>query len=128
MSNENYVKGRAAEYYMMDVLKKAGYIVTRAAASKGVYDVIGLSSEGAVAIQAKRGKVAPSPSEWAAARDADLHGSIVRMVVWIPDGLAGGRLQPRVLWCSHPAIPFWAAHAGWQMGKPERQPRLALRA
>ena len=40
MSSKNYVKGRAFEYRTQNYLRKKGYYVLRAYASKGVYDLL----------------------------------------------------------------------------------------
>ena len=123
MPNQNYVRGREAEYYFKRALEKQGYTVTRAAASKGTFDLVGLGPMGAVGLQAKRGKTAPPRSEWEAAASAEFHDSILRLVVWIPDQHVSGRLQPRVLFCSHP-LPAWCHAAGWQEGLPPKQMTL----
>ena len=128
MPNPNYKKGAAAEYYMKRVLESVGYVVTRAAGSHGTFDLVALGKADVVAVQSKRGLKAPPMSEWQAAVDADLAETIVRMVVWIPETHVSGRLQPRVLWCSHAALPWWCAHVGWQEGLPPVQPRLRLRS
>lgn len=53
----NYKKGRQSEYLCITHLKKEGYIWTqRAYASKGMFDVYGMGSEGGVLIQVKRTK------------------------------------------------------------------------
>ena len=124
MPNQNYIRGRQAEYYFKNVLEKQGYTVTRAAASKGTFDLVGLGPAGAVGLQAKRGQDAPPRSEWEAAASAHFHPDILRFVVWIPDAHVSGRIQPRVLYCSHP-LPAWCVFAGWQEGLPPKQ--LALR-
>ena len=97
MPNLNYERGRQAEYYIKHVLEKAGFLVTRAAASLGVYDLVALGADGVVAVQAKRGKTPPPRSEWEVAASAALHVSIVRMVVWLPDAHVSG---------AHPAARF----------------------
>lgn len=48
-----YVKGRAIEYKVMDFLKGKGYAVTRAAGSKGVFDVIAYNARVVRFIQVK---------------------------------------------------------------------------
>ena len=50
-----YNKGRIAEYKVRDRLKEAGYIVTRSAGSKGVFDLIALRGDIGLAIQVKSG-------------------------------------------------------------------------
>lgn len=40
MSNRNYIKGRAAEYKTMRLLKKEGYYCFRAAGSHSPFDII----------------------------------------------------------------------------------------
>jgi Holliday junction resolvase len=57
MANNNYVKGRQAEYLAIKHLQKEGYIwVKRAYGSKGQFDVFGMGAEGGVLIQVKRTK------------------------------------------------------------------------
>jgi hypothetical protein len=57
MANNNYVKGRQAEYLAITHLKKEGYFWTRRAyASKGQFDVYGMGAKGGVLIQVKRTK------------------------------------------------------------------------
>lgn len=57
MANNNYVKGRNAEYLCIKHLQKEGYFWTqRAYASKGVFDVYGMGVLGGILIQVKRTK------------------------------------------------------------------------
>jgi len=46
-------KGRKNEWRSMRLLESAGYSVTRAAASLGCFDLIGVSSSGLVLVQCK---------------------------------------------------------------------------
>lgn len=45
MPNANYKKGRRTEYLVRKILAEEGFSSTRAAGSKGVYDIIAWSSE-----------------------------------------------------------------------------------
>lgn len=57
MGNNNYIKGRNAEYLAMKHLTKEGYFWTkRAYASKGKFDVFGMGTQGGVLLQVKRTK------------------------------------------------------------------------
>lgn len=64
MANNNYVKGRNAEYLAIKHLEKEGYFwAKRAYASKGMFDVFGMGKKGGILIQVKstkRLKIVPS--------------------------------------------------------------------
>jgi len=49
----HYTKGRRLEYKTMRVLEAAGYYATRSAGSKGLWDVIGISSQETLLVQVK---------------------------------------------------------------------------
>ena len=53
----NLKRGADAERKCCQDLKAKGYLATRSAASKGIYDVIGISNEEILLIQVKRTKV-----------------------------------------------------------------------
>lgn len=57
-------KGRRQEHRSAALLEAAGYDVTRAAASKGVWDLIGISGAGLVLVQVKS-------SEWPRAAEME---------------------------------------------------------
>ena len=42
MPNRNYIKGRAHEYDVKALLEQAGYTVTRASGSHGIFDLIAI--------------------------------------------------------------------------------------
>lgn len=70
MPNKNYIKGRSFEYRIIAYLRKRGYYVQRSYASKGVFDILAISSKKhgnhrPLAIQAKnqRGKLYITPAE-----------------------------------------------------------------
>jgi Holliday junction resolvase len=70
VSNRNYIKGRAFEYRVAAYLRNRGYYVQRSYGSKGVFDLLAISSEKhgnhrPLAIQAKnlRGKLYIAPAE-----------------------------------------------------------------
>lgn len=52
---KTYAKGRRAEHRAVEILETAGYAVTRAASSKGAFDVVALGPCGARAISIKSG-------------------------------------------------------------------------
>ena len=57
MANNNYTKGRQAEYLCIKHLQKEGYFWTqRAYASKGRFDVFGMGVQGGILVQVKRTK------------------------------------------------------------------------
>jgi Holliday junction resolvase len=58
-------KGRRNEHRSREILEAAGYEVTRAAASKGVWDLIGLGEHDIVLVQVKT-NAWPSALEWEA--------------------------------------------------------------
>ncbi len=55
-------KGRRLEYRSRQILEGAGYSVIRSAASKGSWDLIGISSADMVLVQCKSNRP-PSPAE-----------------------------------------------------------------
>jgi hypothetical protein len=55
-------KGRRAEWKTRDHLQQQGYVVVRAAGSKGAFDVIAWNQDGGVLIQVKVNRL-PSPEE-----------------------------------------------------------------
>jgi Holliday junction resolvase len=61
--NKNYVTGRRKEYEVKQMLEKAGFAATRAAGSKGVFDIIAYNSKVVRFIQVKYEK---SPVSYAA--------------------------------------------------------------
>ncbi len=62
MTVNKYAKGRRIEYRAMEELTEAGYYPIRSAGSKGIFDVIGISSTDFVLIQLKSNRKA-SPNE-----------------------------------------------------------------
>lgn len=63
MPNTNYVRGRQFEYACTAALRKQGYIVTRAASSKGVFDLIGVGPNDIKLVQVKSGRRSISKKE-----------------------------------------------------------------
>ncbi|BDI29383.1 hypothetical protein CCAX7_14340 [Capsulimonas corticalis] len=128
MPNRNYIKGREGEYIVVNMLKSLGYVVTRAAASHGVFDVVALGVRGRhthnLAIQVKRGKTKPSPCEYQSSIDADLLDSNHRMVLYLPTEQPSS--MPRVIYSNIEPLPDWCAFAGWQLGMPPKQMTLRL--
>ena len=127
MPNQNYINGRAGEYYVRNTLEDLGYTVTRAAASQGVFDIIGLGARGLhehnVAVQVKTGKTKPSPAQYASAVETDLLESTHRIVLFIPTGRQN---KPRVIYSSIRPLPAWCTYVGWRDGDPPRQLTLRL--
>lgn len=58
-------KGRRREHQSRALLEAQGYVVTRAAGSKGAFDLIALRADGVLLIQCKANRP-PSPTERAA--------------------------------------------------------------
>lgn len=59
----HYAAGRRAEYRAQRILEAAGYMVTRAAGSKGCADLIAWNGQGFRLISVKRGTGRMSPAE-----------------------------------------------------------------
>ena len=55
-------KGRKNEYRSIEILEAAGYWCTRAAASKGPVDIVGIGKTGVVLVQVKSNRW-PDPAE-----------------------------------------------------------------
>jgi Holliday junction resolvase len=53
MTNNRYIKGRAAEYQIIHRLMDEGWLVFRTAGSHGMFDIIALDSENIRLIQVK---------------------------------------------------------------------------
>ena len=123
MPNKNYERGRQAEWKIRDTLRAYGYSVMRAAASQGVFDVVGFHTGGRdlIAVQAKRGGK-PSPCEYQSAIDLPVMPGVIKVVLWYPDG----PFLPRILYCNVDPVPEWMGKAGWQIGPLPRQSALKL--
>lgn len=80
----NYVAGRRAEYRTMRVLEAAGYVCTRSASSKGMWDVVGVSAADIVLCQVKRG-ARPSPSSYAEFAELRVPANVRKLVHWWPN-------------------------------------------
>ncbi|KKL47933.1 hypothetical protein LCGC14_2330580 [marine sediment metagenome] len=61
-SNNNYAKGRNNEIRSRKWLEGRGYVVIRAAGSKGAWDLVGISKETFILVQVKTNRW-PSPAE-----------------------------------------------------------------
>lgn len=85
---KRYAKGRKIEYKAMRELMEAGYYPIRSAGSKGIFDVIGISSVDFILIQVKSNRKA-SPAE-------------IRVIKKFP-------VPPN---CTK-AIYIWYSHKGW---------------
>lgn len=58
-------KGARTEHKSRDLLAAAGYVVTRAAASKGAFDLVAIGADDVLLVQVKANRW-PSPAEMAA--------------------------------------------------------------
>ena len=61
--NKNYIRGRTKEYQAKNELENQGYLVTRSAGSKGVYDLWAVDSRNLKLIQLKRSKKTLTPAQ-----------------------------------------------------------------
>ena len=61
-NKNNYAKGRNNEIRSRKWLEGRGYVVIRAAGSKGMWDLVGISKSGMIVIQVKTNRW-PSPAE-----------------------------------------------------------------
>ena len=55
----NYQRGRGAEYLAIKMLTEVGFLCTRAAQSKGLFDVVAVRHDVVLFIQAKLSKLVP---------------------------------------------------------------------
>lgn len=109
-------------------LKRLGFVVIRAAASIGVYDVCGVRGDSVVLVQAKRGQRPPSEREWAGMVSLAVPPDTLKIVLWYPDGVGAVKSSaPRVLYSNTVTLPPWCASVRWEAGLPPKQPRLTLR-
>lgn len=77
-------KGRRNEWRSRDILLAAGYWVSRAAGSKGAFDLIAFRPDGVVLVQVKSG-VWPSPEERAELRAVPCPANVRKeMHRWLP--------------------------------------------
>ena len=128
MPNANYVSGRAAEYAALRDLKRLGFSCIRAAASKGVYDIVGTRADLVVFIQCKRGLRPPSPAEYQSMVEMSVPDNALKIVLYYPDGVGAVRsTAARVLYHNLP-LPDWCGYLRWLDGSPPVQPRLRLRS
>lgn len=80
----NYARGRRAEYRSAALLEALGYDVTRSAGSKGLFDLIAVSSCDVLLVQVKRGRP-PSPAEREALADFRVPANCRKLVhLWRP--------------------------------------------
>lgn len=84
-------KGRRREHQSRALLEAQGYVVTRAAGSKGAFDLIGIRGDSIVLAQIKCNRP-PSPAERAAMRAIPVPENCRRLIhVW-----RDGEGEPRV--------------------------------
>lgn len=128
MPNVHYIKGRAAEYAVRNELEPLGYHVIRAAASQGIFDILGFHKTGrdVLAIQVKRGQK-PYPCDYKDCIALPVVPGVIKMLVWYPDGLKAAR----VLYCADSngpcALPEWCAFVRWLEGPLPKQGTMKLR-
>jgi hypothetical protein len=86
----HYAAGRRLEYIARDELRRRGYVVIRAAGSKGVIDLVGIGPADVLAVQVK----ADGQSIGAAVRElaALPCPACVRREVWTWRGRAGWKV------------------------------------
>ena len=123
MAQTKYEYGRQAEYKIRDTLRAYDYSVIRAAASQGIFDIVGFHNKGrdTIAVQAKRGE-RPSPCEYKTAIDLPVAPGVIKVVLWYPPRLS----LPRILYCNIDPVPEWFGLAGWQLGPLPRQSKLKM--
>jgi Holliday junction resolvase len=63
MTNSNYVRGRAREYQVMNLLRSKGWVCSRSAMSHGPVDVFAAKSGRILLIQVKSGSARVKPDE-----------------------------------------------------------------
>lgn len=78
-------KGRSREYRSRRLLEAAGYEVIRSAASKGTWDLVGLSSSDVVLVQVKCNTM-PAPAEREAMKGAKCPPNGRKLVHLYKDG------------------------------------------
>ncbi len=118
MPNPNYIAGRAAEYAILRDLQNSGFACIRAAASHGIYDVVGVRRDCCVFVQAKRGKNKPTLCEYKTLVDMEVPEGAVKLLLYLPPG--GSK---RVLYCNQ-ELPEWCLFMGWLEGMPPKQGKL----
>ncbi len=120
----NYEYGVKAEYNCRDTLRAQNFSVMRAAASQGVFDLIGIRADSVVCVQVKRG-AKPSPCEYKTAIEQLVPPGVINLVVWYP---ANSMEAPCVLYCADSTgpvpLPAWCPSARWLDGPPPKQPKL----
>lgn len=113
--NANYLAGAAAERTVKRDLEQCGFSCIRAAASHGIYDVIGVRGDSVVFVQVKRGKTKPSPSEYQNLIDMPVPENALKLVVFYPVGSSA-----RVIYRNLP-LPEWCGFVRWFDGMPPKQ-------
>lgn len=91
-----YQLGRALEYRVRDKLTADGYFCIRAAASKGLVDIIAIKRGQVLFVQCKRSGSLP-PGEWNELYEAALHVGAIPVMASrrLPSGIALWRLDGR---------------------------------
>lgn len=122
-----YEYGKRAEDNCRNSLRTVGYHVIRAAASQGIFDIIGFHTTGrdCVAIQVKRGQ-RPSPCDYKTATELPVAPGVLKLVLWYPAGMSAAR----VLYCADHTglvpVPEWCGQVRWFPGLPPKQQTLRL--
>ena len=84
MPNKRYIRGRSFEYRAAAILRKQGYIVTRAASSKGVFDLIAVGPDDIKLLQVKSGARSISKKELEIMVAIPVPACAVKEVWWFP--------------------------------------------
>lgn len=128
-----YQFGKCAEDAARRDLRNLGYSVIRAAASQGIFDIIGFDTKTnggdgpgpVVCIQVKRGE-RPSPCEYKTAVELAVPPGVLKLVLWYPSGLQAAR----VLYCADATgpipLPEWCGQIRWLVGLPPKQQKLRI--
>jgi hypothetical protein len=90
----NYRAGRDAEYRTIRLLEEQGYHCTRAAGSKGLWDVIGIGSRDVVLAQVKRAVRAPSASVVDSLAEVPLPANVRALLYYWPVGASTPIVTP----------------------------------
>jgi hypothetical protein len=120
-----YEYGKRAEDNARNSLRNIGYRVIRAAASQGIFDLVGFHESGrdVVAVQVKRGEK-PSPCEYKGAVELPVAPGVIKLVVWYPQGMGAAR----VLYCADQGgevpLPEWCGTIRWLAGPLPKQHTL----
>lgn len=82
MPNANYRAGREREYRTMRLLEAIGYACTRAASSKGMWDVIAIRAQDIRLVQVKAGVAGPTRHDREAIREVVVPAMCSKEIWW----------------------------------------------